>query len=127
MATATLTRAEFLKAAERSTFAQSTTLLARWALAAGDTSQSSTLDAEAAATSEATRQLALMAPALAEDTVRLEGVWFDLEGETVALDYRIPDGTGAWFGGATSVAMLVTKASIDLAAGTTTIEGFVAL
>lgn len=126
MTIATQTRAEFLKSAESSAFAASATLLARWGDAAGDTAQSSTLDAGAAASAEAARQLALMASALANDTVRLEGVFFDLEGETVRLSYVMPGGTN-WFGGAASVDMIVTKASINLADGTTTIEGFIAL
>lgn len=126
MTVATTTRAEFLKAEERSEVAVSATLRARWGDAAGDTSQSSCLVDKAAATTEAARQLALLANTLAYDSVRLEGIWFDLEGETVRVAYTMPGGD-TYFGGAASVDILVVKAIIDLAAGTTTIEGFIAL
>lgn len=125
MTVATTARARFLQAAESSEVATSATLRARWGDAAGDTAQSSVLINQADATAEAARQLALMAPVLALDSVRLEGVFFDLEGETVRIDYRTA-GVIA-FGGSASVDMMVTKSTVDLRAGTTTVEGLVAL
>lgn len=126
MSTATQTRAEFLKAAERSTTAADATLLARWGEAGGDTAQSSVLVAEADATAELTRQMALLAGVLAEDSVLLEGLFFDLEGQTVRIDYLAPGG-GTWFDGAASVDLLVTKARVDPGAGTTLVQGLVTL
>lgn len=125
MATATTTRAEFLKAAERAAIAADATLQARWGTAAGDTAQSTVLVAEADATAEASRQLALLSSALAEDRVTVEGLLWDAEGTTVAIDYRGPD--GAYFGGADVVTMLVTRARVSLADGATTLTGFVQL
>lgn len=126
MTTATQTRAEFLKAAERSVSAVDAALTARWGDAAGDTTQSSLLINAADATAELARQMALLGAVMAEDSVLLEGVFFDLEGKTVRIDYTMPAG-GTYFGGAASVDLLVTKARPDPAAGTTLIEGLIAL
>lgn len=126
MAVSTLARAEFLKAAERSETATSSSLKARWGDAAGDTAQSSCLVDQSAAATEASRQLAFLGATFAYDRVVLEGVYFDLEGETVRVAYSMPGG-GNYFGGAATVDILVTRASINLADGTTIIEGFVAL
>lgn len=125
MTVATTARARFLQSTESSEVAANATLRTRWGDAAGDTAQSSALINQADATAEAARQLALMAPVLALDSVRLEGVFFDLEGETVRIDYRTA-GVVA-FAGAQLIDMLVTKSTIDLRAGTTTVEGLVAL
>lgn len=126
MTVATTTRAEFLKSPESSEIAVSATLQARWGDAAGDTAQSSALIVKADATAEAARQLALMGSVVAVDQVTIEGVYFDLEGQTVRVDYTLPGG-GSYFGGATSVDMLVTKARISLVDGTTNIEGLIRL
>lgn len=126
MGAATTARAEFLKAAERSEVAISATLRTRWGAAAGDTEQSSLLVNQADATAEAARQLALMGPVLAVDSVDIEGVWFDLEGATVRVDYALPGGNA--FGGAAAVDILVTDVvGIHLAEGYTTIKGLIAL
>jgi hypothetical protein len=125
MGVATTARARFLQSPESSEVAINATLRTRWGDAAGDTAQSSVLVNQADATAEAARQLALMAPAFALDSVRLEGVFFDLEGETVRIDYRTA-GVIA-FAGAATVDLLVTKSTVDLRAGVTTIEGLVAL
>jgi hypothetical protein len=126
MTTASQTRAEFLKSAERSEVAASATLAARWGEAAGDTSQSSLLANQADAAAEVARQLALLGAVLAEDSVLLEGVFFNLEGQTVRIDYTAA-GDGNWFGGAASVDLLVTKAKPDPGAGTTLVQGFIQL
>lgn len=126
MTVSTTARAEFLKATESSEIAVSATLQARWGDAAGDTAQSSALIIKADATAEAARQLALMASVVAVDQVTIEGIYFDLEGQTVRVDYTLPGG-GSYSGGATSVDILVTKARISLTDGTTTIEGLIRL
>lgn len=127
MTVATTTRAEFLKALERSEPAASATLRARWGDAAGDTAQSSCLVDQAAATTEVARQLAFLGVTFAGDSVVLEGVYFDLEGETVRVSYVMPFG-GSHFGGNASVDIMVVKARINLGEGTTIItEGFIAL
>ena len=126
MSAATLAAAEFLKAEERSAVAVSATLQARWGDSAGDTSQSSVLTELADATAEAARQLALMGTPFAPDLLAIEGVYFDLEGETITVDYTMPGG-GTYFGGAASVAMLVTKARPELESGVTIVEGLIAL
>ena len=125
MSTATTDRAEFLKTAERSEVAVSATLRTRWGDAAGDTAQSSLLVNKADATAEAARQLALMAPAFALDSIDIEGLHFELEGATVRIDYAFPDGNA--FGGPATVDMLVVRATVKLADEFTTIEGLIAL
>lgn len=125
MTVATTARARFLQSTESSEGSSNATLRARWGDAAGDTAQSSVLTNQADAATEVARQLAVMAPVFAVDTVPLEGVFFDLEGETVRVDYRTA-GVIA-FAGAATVDILVTRSTIDLRAGTTTIEGLVAL
>ncbi len=130
MATATQTRAEFLKSAERSEVAANATLAGRWGDAAGDTSQSSLLINQSDAATEITRQMTLLGGVFAEDSVLLEGLFFDLEGLTVRIDYTAPanrDVAGNWFDGAASVDLLVTKARTDPGAGTTLVQGFVIL
>lgn len=128
MTVATTARAEFLKSAERSEPASSATLIARWGDAAGDTAQSSALVEKADATAEVARQLALLGSVMAVDQVALEGVYFDLEGQVVRVDYTMPGSTGAtYFGGAATVDILVTRARPGLAEGTTIIEGIVRL
>ncbi len=126
MAEASVDRAEYLRSAERSVTATDATLRGRWGAAAGDTAQSTPLATEAAATAEAARQLALLGSVMAEDQVLIEGIWWDLEGQVVAIDYRAPGG-GTFFGGAATVAMLVTRARVDLNAGTTLLQGLIQL
>ena len=129
MTIATQSRAEFLKSAERSEVAASAALRARWGDAGGDTAQSSTLILQADAAAEAARQLAFMGNAFAVDSVAIEGVHFDLEGETVRLDYTLPGNpAGTFFGGAGVVDILVIRARVSLAEGRTVIaEGLIAL
>ncbi len=125
MTAATITRAEFLKAEERSVAASAAGVQAAWGTLARDTAQSSALALEAAASAEASRQLGLLDEVLAEDSVVIEGVHFDLEGETVRLSYLRPDG-GRYFGAAADeVDLLVVSARVDLRAGTTQLRGFV--
>lgn len=126
MTAATQTRAEFLKAAERSVTAADATLAARWGEAAGDTAQSSVLVFEADATAELTRQMAIFDDVLAEDSVLLEGLFFDLEGQTIRIDYTAPGG-GNWFDGDAVADLLVTKSRPDPGAGTTLVHGFIRL
>lgn len=126
MAEATVDRAEFLRSPERTVTATSPTLQARWGTTAGDTAQSTPLVAEAAATAEAARQLALLGSVLGEDQVLVEGLWLNLEGRVVQIDYNHPSG-GAFLGGATTVLMLVTRARADLNAGTTLLQGLIQL
>jgi hypothetical protein len=126
MAAATTDRAEYLKSPEKQAVATDAVLLARWGTAAGDTAQSSPLAEQAAADAEAARQLALMGQVMAEDEITIEGVLLDLEGQTLAIDYRDPDGQ-PHFGGAATVTMLVVASRVDLAAGTTTIRGLIRL
>jgi len=126
MTAATQTRAEFLKSAERSVVATDATLTARWGEAAGDTAQSSALVNEADATAELGRQMALLDTVLVEDAVLLEGLFLNLEGQTVRISYAAPGG-GNWFEGAASVDLLVTKSRPDPGAGTTLVQGFIQL
>ena len=126
MTAATQTRAEFLKSAERSETASNATLAARWGEAAGDTAQSSLLINQSEAAAEVARQMALLGSVTAEDSVLLEGVFFDLEGQTIRIDYTAPAG-GNWFDGAATVDMLVTKSRPDPGAGTTLVQGFIQL
>lgn len=124
MSEASVDRAEYLRAPEKTVGAASTTLLARWGQAAGDTAQSTPLASEAAATAEAARQLALLGTVTAEDQVLIEGLHRNLEGETVAIDYRHPAG-GTYLGAAETVSMLVVKARVDPNVGTTLLQGIV--
>jgi hypothetical protein len=126
MAEATVDRAEFLRSPERTVTATSAALQARWGTAAGDTAQSTPVIGEAAAAAEAARQLALLGAVLGEDQVLIEGLHRDLEGRVVQIDYSHPGG-GAFLGGAAIVSMLVTRARVDLNAGTTLLQGFVQL
>ena len=126
MAEASVDRAEYLRSPEKAASARSATLIARWGEGAADTAQSTPLMEDAAAATEAARQLALLGSVMAVDQVLLEGLWFDLEGEVVTVDYSHPGG-GTFFGGAASVAILVIRSRIDLGAGQTLIEGLIQL
>lgn len=117
----TITRAEFLKQAERFAPATDATTLTRWGGDAGDVSQSSRLTSEAAALAETARQLAYTKQVRARDTATVRGVVFDLEGETVELPY---DGR---LGMAGTVQMLVLRCQPDIGAGLTVLEGEVVL
>ena len=130
MTAATQSRAEFLKSAERSELASSATLTARWGDAAGDTTQSSLLINQSDTATELARQMTLLSSVIGEDSVLLEGVFFDLEGQTVRIDYTAPaspNAAGNWFEGSATVDLLVTKARPDPGAGTTLVQGFVQL
>jgi hypothetical protein len=123
---ASVDRAAYLRAPEQTASATSPTVIARWGAAAGDTAQSTSLVTEAAASTEVARQLALFGSVMAEDQLLIEGIWPDLEGEVVIIDYTHPGG-GAYLGGASSVAKLVVKARVDLNAGTTLLQGLIQL
>jgi hypothetical protein len=126
MAEATVDRAEFLRSAERTVSAADATLQARWGAAAGDTAQSTPLIEEAATAAVLALQMAFLGSVMADDQVLIEGIHWDLEGAVVAIDYTHPAG-GAFFGGAASVSMLVTRARVDLNAGTTLLQGLIQL
>lgn len=120
--TATTARAEFLKTEERFATAVSAPVEARWGEAAADTSQSSPLVEEAAATIEAGRQLAQLGPnPVAFDAATLFGLHEGLEGRTVRLPYDGRFGMGA------TADMLVTHARVDRNQGLTMLRGFVKL
>ena len=121
MTAATLSRAEYLKVGERQVSALAEGVRTTWGQDAGDTVQSTTLVAEADATAEATRQLGFLGVVRARDLVVAEGMWFDLEGQTVAIPY---DGH---LGVAGTRLMLVLRAKPDPQTGTTEIEGEVLL
>jgi len=125
--TATLTRAEFLKARERSVVAVGAGVKAAWGVRALETAQSSVLALEAAAAAEAARQLALLGQPLALDAVEIEGAVFDLEGETVRVNVLKPDGSRYFDAAADEVDLLVVRSRIDTARGVTRLEGFVRL
>lgn len=112
-------RAEWLKQRELSVFSSDATITTRWGEDAGDTSQSSLLVAESAASAEAGRQLALMASPRALDAVTLSEVNFDLEGETIDIDYA------GELGMAGMARLLVLVAKPDLNANTTEVVGLV--
>lgn len=126
MTAATLSRAEFLKSQERTIVVADATLQARWGDSAGDTRQSSSLTGASDASTEASRQLALLGSVMAEDQVLLEGLFFDLDGRVVTISYVAPDG-GNYFGGAGSVNLLVTASTVDPASGTTLVKGLIRL
>lgn len=125
MPEASVDRAEYLRSPEKTVSAANAILQARWGQAAGDTAQSTPLATEAAAAAEVARQLALLGDVMAEDQVLIEGIHRDLEGETVTIDYTHSAG-GTYFGGNASVSMVVTKARVDLNAGTTLLQGIIA-
>ena len=121
MTAATISRAEYLKSAERQTAAVDAGVQARWGDGAADTSQSTALTREADAAAEAARQLAYLKLARARDAVTIEGVFFDLEGETIMVPY---DGH---LGVAGTKLFLVLVSRPNLNTGTTEVEGEVLL
>lgn len=121
MTVATTTTAEYLKAADRFTSAVDATTQARWGEDAQDTTQVTALSAEADAIAEAARQLAFLKLPGTTDVVTLEGLFYDLEGVTISVPY---DGR---LGIAGSALFLVTHPRLDLATGTTVLEGIVLL
>lgn len=126
MAEASVDRAAYLRSPEKTASASAPAIIARWGTAAGDTAQSTPLVEDTATATEAARQLALLGSVMAEDQVLIEGLYFDLEGQVVTINYSHPGG-GTYFAGASSAAMLVTKARIDLNAGTTLLQGLIQL
>ena len=121
MTAATLSRAQYLLAPERQVSALAEGVRTTWGQDAGDTTQSTVLVDLGDATAEAARQLGLLGVVRARDMVVAEGVFFDLEGQTVAIPY---DGH---LGVAGTLLMLVIRAKPDLQTGTTEIEGEVLL
>lgn len=116
-APASATRAEWLKQKELSVPATDATMDARWGEDALDSTQSSLIVLQGAATTEANRQLAFLARPRGRDVVTVDGIWFDLEGETVDIDY-------AGCLGLNGIArLLVVRTRVDLNAGVTEIEG----
>lgn len=114
-------RAEWLKQRELSVSAADAAITTRWGEDAGDTSQSSLLVAESAATAEGARQLALMVSPRAVDAVVLTALIFDLEGETIDIAY------GGDLGVAGMARMLVLAAKPDLNSGSTEVSGLVVI
>lgn len=121
MTVASTNTAEYLKAADRFTSAIDATTQTRWAEDAQDTTQVSALAVEADAITEAARQLAFLKLPTAIDIVTLEGLFYDLEGVTISVPY---DGR---LGIAGSALFLVIHPRLDLATGTTVLEGIVLL
>lgn len=121
MAIAPSARAEWLKQRELSTVVTDAPLTARWGEDAADTSQSSVIVLEAAATTEAGRQQAFLGAARGRDIVVVEGVFVDLEGETVDIDYA------GQLGVAGVARMLVLRSRANPNTNTTEIEGEVVL
>lgn len=121
MTAATLSRGEYLKAAERQVSAIAAGVRATWGEDAADTTQSTALTDAGDAAAEAARQLGFLGLVRARDVVVVEGLWFDLEGETVAVPY---DGH---LGVAGTLLMLVVRSKVDPNSGTTEIEGEVLL
>jgi hypothetical protein len=126
MPEASLDREQFLRSAERTVSATNPAVQARWGAAAGDTAASTPLISESAAAAAAALQVAILGNVMVEDQLLIEGIWRDLEGRVVEIDYSHPAG-GTWFGGAATVAMLVTRARVDLNAGNTLVQGLIRL
>lgn len=115
--TATISRAEFLKAEERFAIAESATLTTRWGEDAFDTSQSSPLAELADAQAEANRQLAQLGVVRARDVVLVAGLHPELEGRTVRVWYGGQSGMG------NEVDLLVIRAKLLRNTGQTELEG----
>lgn len=110
----------FLKDIERFETAEDPAVATIWGDGTKEISQSSYIRNATDAATEATRQQALTGQVLARDTVRLHGTWLDLEGEVVGITKdRLGYDEGRRF--------LVLGSEIDFDAGTTVLEGIVAL
>ncbi|MBU6167183.1 MAG: hypothetical protein KGQ52_13800 [Alphaproteobacteria bacterium] len=126
MPEASLDREQFLRSPQRTVSATNPAVQARWGAAAGDTAAATPLISESAAAAAAALQVEILGSVMVEDQLLIEGIWRDVEGRVVEIDYSHPAG-GTWFGGAATVAMLVTRARVDLNAGTTLFQGLIRL
>lgn len=110
----------FLKETERYEVNESAPILAIWGEDAPEVRQSSYLRGSAEASAEAARQQALTGQALADDAVRLAGIFPGLAGKTITIAAPFIDyGAGRSF--------LVIGAEIDLEANATILSGFTVL
>ena len=122
MITSTLTRADYLKSDDIKVISTDTTMSTRWGTTdAADLAIASPLTVAADAQGVSDGMLAFLKLARADDAVIVEGVWPDLEGETIAVAY---DGR---MGVSGLVTMLVTRAKPNLDTGTTELQGEVLL
>ena len=121
MLAAPVSRAQYLEQAQLQTIAVDAHTQAAFGADAADLKIASPLTVDTDAATEAARQLAYLARPRASDTAVIEGVWTDLEGETVAIAY---DGH---LGVSGLVSMLVIRSHPDLATGTTELQGEVLL
>ncbi len=121
MPAASFSRAEWLRQAELSTLATSAVMESRWGEDAGDLAQSSLLVELAAADAEAARRMALHSAVRAIDWVEIEGVWPDLVGNWIEIDYA------GELGMVGMVSVRVLNARVDQGAGVTEIEVEVAI
>lgn len=121
MPAATFSRAEWLKQPELSTLTTSSVIDTRWSEDAVSGEQSSLLVVLADADTEAARRLVLHNSVRAIDSLIIEGVYFDLAGARITVDYA------GELGISSTRAMRVLRARVDLAAGVTEVEGEVVI
>jgi hypothetical protein len=121
--TATPTRADFLRNAERTETATDSATQAKYGALAVEGAQSSFLAEQDEAAAEAARQLALLNAPMAEDAVLVVGDWRHLRGKGVTLWHPRA-------GYATGREMLVTKVTVRPGTdgeGVSLLEGLVRL
>ena len=121
MTVATITRSEYLKAAERVAVATDGATAALWGEDAATSRQSSPLTVAADADAEAARQLADLKLPRAIDAVVLTGLHRDLVGKTISVPYAGQHGVAG------SALLLVTRAQLNRSNGSTTVTGQVRL
>lgn len=110
----------FLKEAERYEVNESAAILATWGEDAPEARQSSYLRGSAEAAAEAARQQGVTGQVLADDTIRLAGVFLGLAGKTIMV-------TAPFLDYAASRTFLVVGVEVDLEANATFLNGFTAL
>lgn len=121
MPAASFSRAEWLKQPELSTLATSSVIDGRWGEDAISGEQSSLLVVLSDADSEAARRLALHGSVRAIDNLIIEGVYFDLTGSWITVNYAGELGISG------SIAMRVLRSRVDLAGAVTEVEGEVVI
>jgi hypothetical protein len=89
---------------------------ARWGEDASDLAQSSLLVELSAADAEAARRLGLQGSVRAIDGAAFEGVYFDLTGKWITVDYA------GEFGISGALQVRVLRSRVDMAAGLTELE-----
>jgi len=110
----------FLKEPERYEVSESAGVIAIWGEDAPEVRQSSYLRGSAEALAEAARQQGVTGQALADDTLRLAGVFPGLAGKTITVTAPFLDyGAGRTF--------LVVGVEVDLEANATILSGFTVL